>query len=86
MRHELKLSGMWFNDVAEGRKTFELRKNDRPSGFRVGDELLLAESNWVSGVVTGRSVLVVVDYVLGGDDVPGLQPGYVALGIRVVPS
>lgn len=84
MRHELKLSSLWFNDVAEGRKTFELRKNDRPSGFRVGDELKLVEINWVSTLPTGRELLVVVEYVLGGDDVPGILPGYVALGIRVV--
>jgi len=39
--HRLKTVDPYFTDVAVGRKTFEVRKNDR--GFRVGDVLVLEE-------------------------------------------
>ncbi|EKE9396612.1 DUF3850 domain-containing protein, partial [Listeria monocytogenes] len=39
--HELKILSEYFWDIAEGRKTFEIRKNDR--NFQVGDYLILKE-------------------------------------------
>ena len=39
VRHRLKTREPFFSDVADGRKTFEVRRYDRP--FRVGDELEL---------------------------------------------
>lgn len=41
MTHELKTWPMYFDAVVEGRKTFEIRHDDR--GFNPGDELLLKE-------------------------------------------
>ena len=42
MVHELKTDPAVFKAVSEGRKNFEIRKNDR--NFQVGDELWLKET------------------------------------------
>ena len=39
--HELKTWPQFFNEIAIGRKTIEVRHNDR--GFQVGDTLVLLE-------------------------------------------
>ena len=41
MRHNLKIWPQYYKPVAEGLKTFEIRKNDR--GFQAGDEVELRE-------------------------------------------
>jgi len=41
MKHELKIWPQYFCRVADGSKTFEVRKNDR--GFQPGDEVILNE-------------------------------------------
>jgi hypothetical protein len=41
MIHELKIWPQFYCRVADGSKTFELRKNDR--GFQPGDEVVLRE-------------------------------------------
>lgn len=42
--HELKTDPQVFDDVAEGRKSFEIRKDDR--GFEVGDVLKLRKTRY----------------------------------------
>lgn len=59
MIHELKMLPEYFDAVISGKKSFEIRKNDRP--FKVGDLLALNEFN---GNYTGNSCLVYVDYIL----------------------
>ncbi len=76
--HELKLSTQFYEDVAKGRKTFELRKNDR--NFKTGDKLLLNEC--LSGDYTGRYIEADIVYML--EDYSGLKDGYCILGIKVV--
>lgn len=41
MKHDLKLWPQYYCRVADGTKTFEIRKNDR--GFQPGDEVVLRE-------------------------------------------
>ena len=41
--HDLKTVQPYFDAVVDGSKTFELRQDDRESGFRVGDTLRLRE-------------------------------------------
>lgn len=43
VRHELKTWPEFFAATRRGHKKFELRRDDRPEGFQVGDELLLRE-------------------------------------------
>ena len=85
MRHELKISPKYFDAVAQGIKTFEVRKNDR--GFAVGDTLWLREYDADAGLVeahgyTFRKCHAVVTYIL--DDKDYCPEGYVILGIRVL--
>jgi hypothetical protein len=66
--HELKIWPEFFDPVARGEKTFDVRYNDR--GFEKGDVLWLREWNPAEGVYTGRSVERLVAYVH-----PGSGPG-----------
>ena len=86
--HELKCWPEFFDAVADGRKTFEVRKADRD--FRLGDVLVLREwqpahtEKWslrkLPDRYTGREVRAVVTYILAGT---GIEPGYVCMGIRL---
>lgn len=75
--HELKIDHVYFDDVAEGRKRFELRKNDRE--FAVGDVLKLREQD--CGRYTGRTCLKEVLYILKNGEKYGLQPDYIIIGL-----
>ncbi|UOE78430.1 DUF3850 domain-containing protein (plasmid) [Parageobacillus thermoglucosidasius] len=61
MKHRLKTWPEYFEAVLSGKKTFEIRKNDRD--FRVNDLLLLQEYNPKTEEYTGREVLVEVTYI-----------------------
>lgn len=80
MTHTLKTWPEYFREVKDGRKTFEIRKNDR--NFQVGDTLLLQEYMPDEDDFTGRDILVSVNYILEG--FCGLQDGYVAMGISII--
>ena len=85
--HELKILPEYFEAVASGAKTFELRKDDREPCFCSLDILRLREwrkpvnnngARYLEGVYTGREANRLVTYVLR--DFHGLQPGYCILG------
>lgn len=75
--HELKTVQPFFNQVAEGKKRFELRKNDRD--FKYNDILILREWSPVMENYMGNDVVVRVTGVL--DQFVGLQSGYCILHI-----
>lgn len=75
--HSIRLATTYFNDVASGKKSFELRKNDR--GYKVGDMLEMLE--FADGRNTGRIIQAEVAYMLEG--YTGLEEGYCILGISV---
>ena len=76
MVHRIKISPLYFSDVGSGKKSFEVRLNDRD--YRVGDILILEEFDGEQ--YTGRVCYKFVKYVL--DYFPqGLKEGYVVLGI-----
>ena len=72
MLHDLKIKPEYFNAVLEGKKTFEIRNNDR--NFQVDDSITLKEFD--EGQYTGRSIgTFEITYVLKGPCY-GLQEGY----------
>jgi hypothetical protein len=79
--HRLKIWPFEFAAVADGRKTFDIRRNDR--GYAVGDILTLAEWEPDPGRYTGRCQRVQVVYLLAGPAAErfGLAPEHVAMGI-----
>ena len=74
--HELKTLPQYFDEVRNGWKRFEIRKNDRD--FKVGDILILRE--WDGNEYTGEFLYVKVMYILS-DFPDGLQPGYCIMSI-----
>lgn len=62
--HELKAWPVYFDAILSGAKTFELRRDDRPGGFRVGDVLRLREWQPHAKIYTGRELERTAAYVL----------------------
>lgn len=59
MRHELKTLSKYFKSTWAGRKTFEIRFNDR--NFELDDEIVLLE--WDNNQPTGRSIYGFITYL-----------------------
>lgn len=70
--HALKTLPPFFEEVAAGRKTVEVRRDDR--GFQRGDLLRLEEYEHATGY-TGRLLIRQVTHVLRGW---GVEEGYVS--------
>lgn len=85
-QHDLKTDPEPFEAVLSGRKTHEIRLNDR--GFKVGDRLVLRETLYsaaklreIGGVpqYTGRAINKTVSHIQEGY---GLAPGWVILSFE----
>jgi hypothetical protein len=79
MMHRLKTWPEVFAHTVSGKKTFEIRKNDR--NFAVGDALALQEWNSMAEKYTGKVLMVWVEYILHGGEF-GIPKGYVIMSIR----
>jgi ParB family chromosome partitioning protein len=79
--HKLKTWPDPFNEVWQGRKLFEWRKDDR--GFAVGDLVRLDEWSPDTGDYSGRIVMASITYILRGPafDVPD---GHAVLSLRLL--
>ncbi len=81
--HDLKRWPVFYEAIDDGRKPFEVRKNDR--GYNAGDVLLLREYEPEEPIeaarYTGNESHWLVTYVLSGSDF-GVRDGYVVMGIR----
>lgn len=92
--HELKIFPQYFNEVLNGNKTFELRKDDRE--FEVGDILILKEYRQGQGDATGPELVVIEEPGYTGREVKkeisyiykgcanglGLRTGFSILSLR----
>lgn len=76
--HQIRLAKPYFDDVANGIKTFELRKNDR--GYKKGDILEMME--FADGKNTGRMVKMLVTYIL--EDYTGIEDGYCIMATKLM--
>ncbi|MDZ5759364.1 ASCH/PUA domain-containing protein [Carnobacterium maltaromaticum] len=74
--HELKIASEFFEAVKDGRKKFEIRKNDR--NYQEGDILILKEYDPITQLFSGEAIKVEISYM---PDFP-LQDGYVVFGIE----
>lgn len=63
--HQLKTWPLYFRSIWQGKKQFEIRKNDR--GFAVGDILHLREWGPGAGDYTGRWIGAQVTYMIQGE-------------------
>jgi ASC-1-like (ASCH) protein len=77
--HYLKTWPEYFEEVWSGKKTFEVRKDDR--GFRVGDRLVLFEWNPEAESSTGRTVDVTITYILRGGQF-GIENGHCVMAFE----
>lgn len=78
--HSLKTWTEYFEAVVDGRKTFEIRKNDRD--FHVGDTLVLRDWDRNEGEYTGRKIEVEVMYITDGGNLGSLAKDHVCMSIR----
>ena len=79
--HNLKLNIEFCDDVLIGRKSFEIRENDR--GYQTGDHIKFIPVNEQYFVVKHeiQNKIYEITYVLNGW---GLKNGYVVFGIKEV--
>jgi hypothetical protein len=80
MVHSLKTWPKGFQAILDGRKAYEIRKNDR--NFQVGDELFLRE--YVpegEGYYTGAELTVIITYMTQGG-MWGIPDGICVMGIK----
>lgn len=66
MHHELKIWPAFYEAVSDGRKTFEVRLNDR--GFQAGDTVELKRWDNVRERYTGEQLTYQIGYVLPIDE------------------
>lgn len=76
--HQIKLKAEFFDDAAAGRKSFELRKNDR--NYKKGDVLEMEEVK--DGKKTGRKCSKRIVYMM--ENFEGLEDGYCILGCELL--
>lgn len=76
--HELKTWKEYFEEVFMGRKTFEVRKNDR--NFKKGDILILKEWDNEKQEYTGRQMARGISYILTGGQF-GVENGFVVMAL-----
>jgi len=79
--HSLRTWPTFFEEVWQGRKTFEIRWNDRK--FQVGDILMLREWSKEKGY-SGRKLPVKVTYIPDLQNLGCLAEGYVCMSIAKI--
>jgi hypothetical protein len=80
MTHTLKTWPEYYKSIESGRKTFELRKNDRL--FTEGDTVILQEFDPEEEKYTGKEMTFTLSYLLSDAYQFGLRKGFCILGLR----
>lgn len=76
--HELKIGSEFFEAVKDGRKKFEIRKNDR--NYQEGDILILKEYDPLTQLFSGEIIKVEITYMTDWEQ----KDDYVVLGIEEI--
>lgn len=76
--HELKIGFEFFEAVKDGRKKFEIRKNDR--NYQEGDILILKEYDPLTQLFSGEIIKVEITYMTDWEQ----KDDYVVLGIEEI--
>jgi len=79
--HVLKTHPEYFQAIADGVKTFEVRKNDRD--FKVDDVLQITEYDPTTDSFSGRIRHLKVTYILDNSNF-GVQPGFVVMAVMPI--
>lgn len=84
--HTVRSWAHFFDAIKAGKKTHDLRKDDR--NYKVGDVLRLERYDNIDGLYTGESLLVDVTYITNRDapcafSSSVVQPGYAILSIQL---
>lgn len=74
--HELKILPEYYNAQIEGKKNFEIRKNDRD--YKVGDKLVLKEYDPKAKEFTGQSFITEITFITNYQQ----KDGYIVLGTK----
>ena len=77
MIHALKILPEFYQAVIDGRKPFEIRKNDR--NFKSNDNVILNE--YKDGEYTGRLCVVIIKDVF---DISFILPEYIAFTFKLL--
>lgn len=83
-QHDLKCHPHFFAAIVEGKKTFEIRRNDRD--YRVGDTLRLREFDPSYGNTGKEAGPFEVVYLMTAEDFPAILPGFVIMGLGGLPE
>lgn len=78
MTHALKTEPPYFQQVVDGLKNFEMRKDDRP--FKEGDKLLLQE--FKDGEYTGKEYELIITNILRDAPHFGLRKDFCVLSFK----
>jgi len=78
--HLLKTHPEPFQAMRKDLKRFEIRKDDRPMGFGIDDELRLAQWSPDLRIYLGDIIVARVTYIARNEEW-GLKPGHVVLGL-----
>lgn len=82
--HELKVHSPYFWAISDGRKPFEVRKDDR--GFQTGEILWLREYKPDVDLdlrYTGNAEYARISYILRGGQF-GVEVGHVVMGLDII--
>lgn len=79
--HHLKTHPGVFRSTWRGDKLYEIRQEDRPAPFEVGDTVVLREWGPSTGYTGGA---IIAEITVFSRDAWGLPRGLVVFGIRIV--
>ena len=79
--HRLKIYPDYYYDICSGKKTAEIRLDDRD--YNVGDTLYLCPWTAATGYTDDPFVCVRITHILKSTDFPGLSPGFSLLSFHV---